>query len=157
MGVQVFPAVAVSRAGEVLAFLRYAPATANYFGGSQNALVDASATNLTLTFVAPPSGNVKIELIGDFGALNTGVGTAWGIREGSVTLAGQSLFTDGGLGPQAGYASFIRTGLTPGQQYSYKWAHAGNGGTTKLMYGPDRTDPVNGFNGGPAIMIATAL
>jgi len=114
---------------EMLAYISYAGGDASTASGT---IVDADATNLAVTFTAPASGNVLVRLTAqscpDTGANHQGAQHQWGLRESTTTIAGPHTISRDVTGN--GYACFVAatvafkiTGLTPGNSYTYKWAH----------------------------------
>jgi hypothetical protein len=101
-------------------------------------LVDADAANLAVAFVAPPSGNVLVEL--QTSASSSVAGNYyWGLREGGAIILPQGTDAsgriyvaddvDGAGGGRARVTAFLYvTGLAPGSAHVYKWAHAVSGG-----------------------------
>lgn len=108
-------------------------------------LVDLNATNDVITFTAPASGNVLVVLEGmcrpDTG--NTaGKWAYWGLRESTSIIAGPYLVAwhhiTGSLYAVQVACPIRITGLTPGNSYTYKWAHAAvTGGTAQVVGGSE--------------------
>jgi hypothetical protein len=86
--------------------------------------VDADATNLAVTFIAPASGNVLVRLSGMADIGSDGTFALWNLRDTGGDIAA----TAGGVTrlAQSHYASrpITITGLTPGTSYTYKWGFA---------------------------------
>lgn len=88
---------------------------------------DVDATNLVVTFVAPASGSVVVELSALASCVQTTPDIYWTMRDGTVDV-------HAGVGVKSGAATpadqwercqavFRVTGLTPGKSYTWKWAH----------------------------------
>jgi hypothetical protein len=121
-----------------------------------SALGDFDATNLRVSFVAPPSGKVKINL-SCFAEASAGAYMEWSLRnlsnvvptggEGQLTISSTSSAAVG----SRPYATFVVTGLTPGTTYTYKWSikNPVNTSTTAIAY--------YGGGTGPAVMEVWAV
>lgn len=96
---------------------------------SSSTPVDINA-GLAITFTAPASGNVLVIPSGYF-TCSGGFNFYWVIREGSTTLAEQTMWSAGG---STFYASplVLVTGLTAGN-HTLKWSHRTNGGGTTTV------------------------
>jgi hypothetical protein len=107
-------------------------------GTTSGVLVDVDATNLVVTFTAPPSGKVKVIWTGGL-PLSTGASNmVWAIREGTTTVTGSQIFATHQNLPGPGYGETVVSGLTPGQSYTWKWAWGMTGGgvTGNMYHGP---------------------
>lgn len=142
---------------KLLARVSYNPSVLTLVSTTSTTLVDMDATNLVITFVAPNSGKVRIALYGlAFILVTSGTHAIyWGLREGSgvVSKSRWQLLADGFIDNniqfRASYAAPFE-GLTPGKQYTWKWAQAvSSGGTASLGYGATGED--EGLYG-PAVM-----
>lgn len=108
------------------------------------AMVDVDATNLIVTFTAPPSGKVLVRLESLSDAPNTG-SMHWGLRDGSGLVSGS-------VTQYVGYATAVNdnldrrhvtipvTGLTSGTSYTVRWAARVTSGTGTLYNGSDATN-----------------
>lgn len=108
------------------------------------AMADVDATNLTVTFTAPPSGKVlvRLEALSDPPSANA---MHWGLRDASGLVAGS-------VTQYIGYATAANdnldrrhvtipvTGLTPGTAYTFRWAARVTAGTGTLYHGTDATN-----------------
>ena len=110
-------------------------------GTTSSSLVDLDATNLSVTFTVPESGNVLVVLNGVLQKVTSGL-TRWGVREGSSFVA-QGLVSSGTLSDIRCTLSLYITGLVAGSQHTYKWGFATSAGTTYV---------VGGTGHGPAVM-----
>jgi hypothetical protein len=129
----------VHEGNRLLAHVYYTGGDASTAGAS---LADADATNLAVTFTAPASGNVLIRLTAqscpDTAAATQGNQHQWGLRESTTNIAGphtvsRDLWANGFAQFVAATVAFKRTGLTPGNSYTYKWAHLSSaGGTVRI-------------------------
>jgi hypothetical protein len=93
---------------------------------SSTTIADVDSTNMVITFVAPPSGEVLVRLSAYCDINNGGGGTVlggWGLRSGSTDIAGGLVTRDPDGG---GFRSLDLNvmGLIPGTSYTYKWSHA---------------------------------
>jgi hypothetical protein len=107
--------------GGALGYTAYTPAT-NYTTSSTTA-VQVDATNLAVTFVAPSSGRVVVQL----SALCAGPGSPnygeWSLFESGAQIAGtirQFLNSSGTLIMTVSTLHVV-TGLTPGSTHTYTW------------------------------------
>lgn len=108
-------------ADEILGVAAYAPSTESQYDNSTSTLSDVDATNLSVTFIAPPSGVVWVNLQAT--AQRNNGGATWGIREGSTNIARIVFdFNSGSIFTHK--LSFRIDGLTPGSSHTYKWSHA---------------------------------
>lgn len=129
----------------VLAYTAYAAAS-NYTKGSgaTHAMVDS--TNLVVSFIAPPTGNVLVELSALLGG-PTAIGQwiEYSLFESGTILAGTTRQVIQGTNPLLQQLSrHAITGLTPGSVHTYAWGwRAAN--CTATMYND------------PALMTVTAL
>ena len=132
----------------LIAYKRYAPATQEIKSTTSGTFADADATNLVVTFVAPPSGAVLIRLGAHQDISPTGGFHQWNLRSGSSDVAGSSV--QAGRESEGVFTSvpIILTGLTPGTSYTYKWGYRTSAGTARLLMGD--ASPTN--ETGPAVM-----
>ncbi len=115
----------------------------NHNTTSSTTFVDVDATNLTVTFVAPPSGQVLVKLSALCNFNNTGTaGTGyWGLRSGGSDVANSTIYmadsTTGDTARRCNGEVGIG-GLTPGTTYTWKWAcrKAAGTATIKVYSGP---------------------
>jgi hypothetical protein len=121
-------------------------ASSNNFTSSTS-LVDLNASNNVVTFTAPASGNVLVVLSGmcqpDTGSTTLKV-AFWGLRESTTIIAGPY---EVAVHVTTGTAYYVHvtlpiqvTGLTPGNSYTYKWAHKASSSATAQVIGGS-TDP----------------
>lgn len=119
------------------------PGTEQNVATTSTTFADVDATNLAVTFTAPPSGKVMFVA---YLAINIQSGTvlAWNLRDGSGDISG----TEARVSP-SGVTSLIRinnrwyrTGLTPGTSYTYKLGHArsSGSGTAQTRWGGTAAD-----------------
>jgi hypothetical protein len=106
---------------------------------------------LSVTFTAPPSGVVFVEMHAMCGAISS-ASLDWGLLSGGSLVAGslqRMLKSTAGTYELASGAYKVRIGgLTPGASYTWQWSFArvGTGGDVLVIYG----------NGYPALMLVTA-
>lgn len=127
------------RAGTILAQTIYRPTNNASYSITSTAvgMADVDATNLAVTFIAPLSGKVNIELE----CLTVPPASAtlfWGVREASALVAGTPQYV-GFDSMNLGRARVTCpvTGLTPGTAYTYKWAAKVGSGTGTMYVGGD--------------------
>lgn len=136
------PAGGGGGAGELLAVVQYDLA-ANA-STTSTSFVDVDATNLAVTFTAPASGKVIIQMTADWEA-TTNIQYFWGLRVGASdvasserriakTTAGTGVVSQGAVG----HYELLVTGLTSTTSYTYKMAHRVSAGTGFVMgdHGP---------------------
>lgn len=126
----------------ILAEHTYAPFGGASYSISANTITALDTTNLAVTFVAPVSGNVTIEILPTMSINATGAG---GFYIGFINTTNTALFgtasvigdTNNGSGavPAFGYKQFV-TGLTPGQSYTACLGMAKYVSTSNLFVGP---------------------
>jgi hypothetical protein len=112
---------------KILARLVYSASDKNDVTGT---FADFDATNLAITFTAPPSGAVIVHLTSGSGS--TASSSIWGLRE-STTQRGNLQYIHGAV-IQRGHARIYVSGLTPGNSYTYKWAGKNSGAGTSSLY-----------------------
>ena len=139
-----------SSGGGTLGATRFAPATVATKTASSTALTDLDAALLTVSFAAPTSGKVQVDLSATVKGSTAATRSYWGLRSGTADVAGSLVMVHEGIVPARATASIIVTGLTPGQNYTYKWAAATSTGATSLTAGGAATDATSG---GQATMI----
>jgi hypothetical protein len=143
--------VPAGSSSNILAYVGYAQGTdTTLHAASTNTMTAMDATNVKVTFTAPASGNVLVEcsVLHD---LNTAGNTFWGLLDGGGSTVAQVFAINQGTGGAfADYrtAKFVVTGLTPGNSYTYKFAHRCTSGTTNAYSGPTY---------GQAIMVVFSL
>lgn len=131
------------RPGQLLAQVYYNPATLLVLSPTVATFSDIDATNLSVTFIAPPTGIVDVLLEAlTLGATDTSLN--WNLRSGTTNLLEcQVLYR---INSQTRIPiTFHVTGLTSGTSYTYKWGHArkvGTGAVSTFAGGPE----------GPAVM-----
>jgi hypothetical protein len=130
----------------VLAVTEYA--TSALYNTNSTFDADMDATNLVVTFTAPASGKVMVELSGILEVTGSSPG-AWSLRSGTSTVKACMV----GTGYRYATARFYITGLTPGDSYTYKWGYyrIGSTGEVRLYTGG------NGGTVGNALMVVTAM
>lgn len=103
-------------------------AATNYSG--DEAMSDVLAADLALTFVAPASGRVWVDLEALASWSNpqaangaTGAVAWWALRQGSSPVAYAQMFGEGTRQRARCRGRMLVVGLDAGQTYSWKWAH----------------------------------
>lgn len=96
-------------------------------------IVDIDAANLAITFTAPASGKVIVDITAHFGHFGSSGGLTLFLREGSTTLATCVPIPAATLFDYIGGPQFKITGLTPGSSHTYKLSwHRGTAGTATM-------------------------
>jgi hypothetical protein len=120
--------------GTVLGYCRYAPSFTQPTTTSATA-VDIDATNLVVTFKAPASGAVMVQMIGYISMTTAGTLSAWCLRDGSTTVNNSVRYITDYLGQKMETYLAVITGLTPGTSYTWKWGwYRPQGGGTLSFY-----------------------
>lgn len=105
---------------------------------------DIDATNLAVSFVVPPSGQVLVRL-NCFCSAAASTTYDWGLREGSTPVTGADAIMAFGLGSGQlrETVEFLITGLTPGAPKTWKWAHrlSSGSGASGVTYGNNNAAP----------------
>lgn len=130
--------------GGTIAATRYAPATVATKTASTTSLVALDAALLSVSFTAPATGKVQVELSGVTHGSATSTRTYWGLVDGAVPVADSLVMVHEGTTPDRAGATIIVTGLTPGQNYTWAWAAAASSGTTTLTAGGSSVDAATG-------------
>lgn len=133
----------------VLASTTYNPAGNATPTTTSTTYVDVDATNILVSFRAPPSGKVRVTT-SLYARNNTGGQVVkFNLREGSsdLTGTGQSV-TDASTGARIAYEATV-SGLVPGSVHTYKLGWRAVGGTASCSYG--------GTDVGPVVMTVVAL
>lgn len=155
------PGVADILDGGLLAYNVYAPATTVSFTPTTST-TDVDATNAAVTFTVPASGNVFVRF--ECGQnQNAQAGFVLCLREGTTvvpkTWTRRGYYATGaGSGGQIGVtASWIITGLTPGDVHTYKVAFQKNGtGTASTLICGNADDPAAGGWGQMTTVVSAA-
>lgn len=119
----------------LIGFKNYRPgADAASYNTTSTSSVDVDATNLAVSFTAPPSGRVLVRLCGSKYA-SVGDQAFWSVREASANVAEQYVSS---VGTNIHHISvpFYVSGLTPGAALTYKWGWRIASGTQYLYGGP---------------------
>ena len=104
-----------------LAYVSYGPAGFTARSTNSTSFADVDATNLVASFVGPQSGFVWVMM----SARVTVGGSAysWGLRSGTSLVAGSESIVSGTSLTQVRVTHRRRLAVTPGQSYTWKWAH----------------------------------
>lgn len=121
--------------GAPLGITRYQGGSDTSVNTTSTSTVDADATNMKVTFTAPASGNVLVEV----GAFCQNAGSQMmflGLREGTTNVVTKQAV----LYAASAIIVFVRrsfylTGLSAGS-HTYKLSYCTNGGTVYLYFGP---------------------
>jgi hypothetical protein len=139
--------------GGIIGFCQYAPATGIAKSTTTTTSADVDATNLVVTFTAPPSGNVLVTLGGYANVTATTTQFFWGLRSGSSDVTGSYMGVMSTVAHSTFASASVVMAVTPGTSYTWKWAfYRLVTGTGNIFVGADG-------NGGtaPATMIVHAL
>lgn len=86
---------------------------------------DLNADNLTVTFVAPPSGSVLVRLTAQANSDIPGNDHLWNLRDGSGDVAGSTINACSSSNAFFSASPSVKmSGLTPGVSYTWKWGWA---------------------------------
>lgn len=154
-GADTITVAASGGSGAAIARVVYDPATSASITTTSTSLVDVDATNLAITFTATSS---IVDVVLDGSATHTtAVGyTLWGLREGTTGVGKQQLAAFGGSTTAVvnpAQRTIRVTGLTPGNSYTYKWAHRVTAGGGGFLAGGSDTSGVNSSFGAAIIEV----
>lgn len=130
--------------GGTIAATRYAPATVTTKTASTASLVALDAALLSVSFTAPTTGKVQVELSGVTHGSAASTRTYWGLVDGAAPVADSVVMVHEGTTPNRASATIIVTGLTAGQNYTWAWAAAASSGTATLTAGGSAVDAATG-------------
>lgn len=134
----------------LLAYTAYNPGTPASTSTSSSTFADVDATNLTVTFTAPASGNVLVRLTAVAVVNNVAAVYAWNLRTTGGSNVSGSFSTVTSNGNQIKISSVVPiTGLTPGASTTWRWGHAVSSNTGSVRYGDSGTISASY---GPAVM-----
>lgn len=123
--------------GKLLAYTDYRPASDSTLSTTSLSYADVDATNMAVTFTAPPSGKVVVDLTAYCATSSSAVTQFWALRNGSTTVTGSETGVVASAQALRAAPSLLITGLTPGTSYTYKWAwKLGQAGTGYMYVGP---------------------
>lgn len=126
-----------SGAYEVLDEARYYPGSLTTLSTTVTTSADVDATNLAVTFLAPASGEAVIQLEAHCDSGTAGVTYLWHLRNAGGEVANTGAVVSRNNNGNRISHSIRLTGLTPGQEYSYKWGHKmGGAATGRILCGP---------------------
>lgn len=135
--------------GGLLAYVKYAPGSETIKTTTSTTFADVDASNLVVTFTVPSTGKVLVRVTAYRDLSNTAQYYLWGLREGSSDIA--SSVAQATRNSEAGMATILITGLTPGTSTTWKLSHAVTGGATgRTIYHDGAVDATHHY--GPAIM-----
>ena len=136
--------------GGAIGATNYSPSSPTSKTASTAGLSDLDVSLLTVSFTAPTSGKVQVDLSATVKGSTAATRSFWGLRSGTTDVAGSLVMVHEGTTPARAAATIFVTGLTPGQNYIYKWAAAASTGTTTLTVGGATADDASA---GPATMV----
>lgn len=116
----------------LLATTVYLPTSLADYSTTSATFVDLDATLLAVTFVAPQSGKVLVQLCADAAAGGAGTYHQWNLRDSNGDIAGTGVRTTGNFGSSSEVGitrDIVVTGLTPGMTYTWKWGHRRDAGS----------------------------
>lgn len=114
-----------SSSGAILAFVSYNPGSAADTTTTSATPADVDSTNLTITFTAPTSGSVAVELSA-VNLLSSGsTGCGWNLRTtGGADISGTWMQVNASAAQQTRpFYRVVITGLTPSASVTYRWGH----------------------------------
>lgn len=138
-----------SSGGASLGVTSHAPGTVATYQATTTAPTDLDASLLAVAFTAPASGRVQVDLSAVVAGSDAGTRTFWCLRSGTTTVEGSLAHVHTGTVAARATSSVLVSGLTPGDNYQWKWAAAASTGTTTLHAGGSAVD---GTTAGPASM-----
>lgn len=122
--------------GALLALTNYNPATGVVVSTTSTTAADADATNLSIAFTAPASGQVIVRLNALGTQTASGASVRWYIREGTTTVGVRYMTASKNTAWDfLGAATYVVTGLTPGSSHTYKWGHSVSSGQSNISAG----------------------
>lgn len=118
--------------GQILGQSIYNPVSLSTYSSTSGTFADIDAANLAVSFVAPASGIVEVEIcaVAVIGA-NTEV--SWGLREAAADVTGskKAMMYSGASAFQIQCCYKVQiTGLTPGSSHTYKASFARTSGAS---------------------------
>lgn len=123
------------RTGPLAVKAHKAATNAATYSTNSTTLVNVDATNLAITFIVPPSGQVLVNLRASQ-SVGSGVNTYWAVHDGTAVL--QERLTASTTNDVAISAPFLLTGLTPGASKTLTWQWRVGGAATSYIYtGPN--------------------
>lgn len=105
----------------VLATTTYQPGSNTTLQTTSATFVDVDATHLTVTFTAPPTGNVLVTLEAVANVGNAAAAIYWGLADGSGDITNANTHITAVTTLLRVRATFKIIGLTPGTSYTYRW------------------------------------
>lgn len=141
--------------GAIIGIKQYAPVGLAAYNSTTTAGAALDTTNLTVSFVAPPSGSVLVSLEAD--CILTSGSLGWGVFDHTLgTLVGNwCTVTKINIG--RGRYEQLLTGLTPGLAYQYDWAGANGTAAATVTTYAQATTSFAPASVGPALMKVTAV
>lgn len=140
----------------LLASHQYAPGTIATYSVASSTIAALDTTNLTISFTAPASGNVLVVLQASGKSTTAGEPLAWTLflHGGSVIQADIVPVSLSSLANTytSATASFLITGLTPGNSYQYDWAAGMISASVTMGVQGVTSSTFSATNAGPAIM-----
>jgi hypothetical protein len=114
----------------LLALLEYAPGTQALYSTTSTTPVAVDSTNLTISFVAPPSGNVLVRLSGAVDSTDA-MSYFCLLTHGTTTqISKTGIAAASNANADSRSVPFSITGLTPGNTYQYDWGYFCDAGST---------------------------
>jgi len=125
---------------EQLARTEYTPGSNTTTTTTSETLTAIDASNLSVTFTAPASDSVRVDLEALAMRAGAGVLTVWGVINDSASVVVDNLGTSLTADLIACTRSAVIRGLVPGQSYTWRFAHrAESAGTATTYYAPAAT------------------
>lgn len=138
----------------LIGLTQYHPAANIAISVTSTTFADVDATNLVVSFTAPPSGKVLVRLSALFSTPGSGQNSWWNLRSGSSDVVDSEVYLSNIAASTASFFSpSVRiSGLTPGTAYTWKWGAKNSGGSANLYVGRTASVPQ-----GPAVMEVWAV
>lgn len=123
--------------GTILGATSYRPGTATSNDITSTTFVDADATNLAVSFVAPDGGRVIVKLSCDAAAVTASSDYYWNLRDAVGDVSGSDFHAGFTTSPSRITAEFMMTGLSTGTTYTWKWGvrASASANAARLRYG----------------------
>lgn len=138
-------------AGSILGVLVHNPETADNWSVTSTTGADYNAA-LAVTFTAPATGKVLVDLDGTHLAAADNTRVHWLLRSAGSNVAGAIVTLTAGTAARRDHATVLVSGLTPGATVALSWAAAvGAGATSTLRAGGG--DTPGATVGGQAVMV----
>lgn len=129
MPIDAFPRITDQVARQAYLAVCYCTVNLGFIATTSTTFVDVSATNLFVTFTAPPSGQVFVHLDTLCSAASSATSSdlLWSLRAGTTDVGVSAGVLSAGSTVSTQWerhgVSLLVPGLIPGQSYTWKWTH----------------------------------